>query len=62
MNELAFSINAFCKAIDCSRRHFYNLDAKGEAPKTIWIGGRRVITRPTAEQWIAEREQDQQAA
>ena len=53
---LAISIADFCRSISISRRSFYNLVQRGEAPPTIRIGRRRLIRREAADAWLRSRE------
>ena len=52
---LAFSVTKFCELIDISRRHFYTLLARNEAPPTVRLGGRIVIPAREAEAWLTRR-------
>ena len=56
VEPLAYPINDWCAAVGVSRRTYYNLKRRGEAPKVIRIGGRQFITRAEAERYLAERE------
>jgi predicted DNA-binding transcriptional regulator AlpA len=48
---LAMSIIEFCKAHRISVAFFYELDGKGEAPRTMRVGGRRLISIEEAARW-----------
>jgi excisionase family DNA binding protein len=56
IQPLALSITDFCDLIGISRRTFYHLADRDEAPPTIQIGRRRLIRREAAETWLLERE------
>ena len=56
-DHLADTINEFCARVRISRRTFYTLLERGEAPPIIRIGRRRLIRRATAEAWLRAREQ-----
>lgn len=62
MNPEAFTISQFCEAHNMSRAFFYILKKKGQAPKIIELGGKRLITREAAEKWRAGLDSDKQAA
>ena len=51
MEALAYSIAEFCSAHRISRSGFYNAIARGEAPATMRIGRRVLISREAAEDW-----------
>jgi len=53
---LASPLKRWCAEVGFSLRHFYDLEARGEAPATVRIGRRRYVRRSTGEQWLAERE------
>jgi len=53
MSIEAFTISQFCEAHNFSRAFFYILKKKGQAPKIVELGGKRLITREAAEQWRA---------
>ncbi|KAA0688478.1 MULTISPECIES: helix-turn-helix transcriptional regulator [Azospirillum] len=50
------SIREFCQRYGISERTFFRLDDRGEAPKTIRIGRRRLILEETAQAWLRARE------
>ena len=54
--EMALSLDAFCRAASISKRTFYSLDERGEAPPTVRIGRRRLVLRRSAETWLQLRE------
>jgi predicted DNA-binding transcriptional regulator AlpA len=54
---LAISLNDFCRSVGISRRSFYALASRGEAPPTVKIGRRRVVRNETAAAWLRAREQ-----
>lgn len=47
----AFSILQFCEDHDLSRATFYSLLRDGDAPETMRVRGRVLISREAAEQW-----------
>ena len=51
-----FTVKEFCAHIKIGRRTFYDLQARGEAPRLIRIGRRTLIARDTAREWLRERE------
>ena len=58
VEPLAYPIRAWCKAVGHSIRHFYDLEKRGQAPRTFWIGGRRYVSKITGEAWLAEQERN----
>lgn len=58
LNEnLAFSINEFCKLHSISRAKFYLMINAGEAPQIMQVGRRRLISREAAQKWRQQMEQ-----
>jgi hypothetical protein len=45
------SIQKWCADREISRGMFYRLDAAGKAPKTVYIGTRRMITDEADAEW-----------
>ena len=52
----SFSIEEWCKLHGFSRRFFYKLKAKGEAPRSFKVGASTRITEAANTEWIAARE------
>ena len=52
----AFSISEFCMRNGISARHVYNLRRRGEGPKEMKIGTRRLISVAAEAVWQHERE------
>jgi len=52
----ADSIEGFCRRHSISPSFFFKLKARGEAPDTIAVGKRRLITREAARRWRRARE------
>jgi len=55
-NLEAYSIPEFCVAHRISRASFYNLLKAGEAPRTMRVGGRVLVSKEAATDWRRERE------
>lgn len=55
----AFSIQEFCDAHDLSRATFYRLAKEGQAPSTMKIGKRTLVSREAAAAWRRAMEQNQ---
>lgn len=53
MNYEAMTISQFCEAHNLSRAFFYLLKKKGQTPKIVELGGKRLITKEAAEVWRA---------
>ncbi|MGC2048293.1 MAG: hypothetical protein WA635_06760 [Gallionella sp.] len=51
VEQRAYSISDFCKAYGFSRATFYNLQKSGQAPDTLKIGKRPIITIEAADRW-----------
>jgi len=47
----ATSIDQFCKDHGLSRTHFYELQRKGEGPRVMMVGRRRLISIEAAADW-----------
>lgn len=52
----AYSIPEFCESFRISRGTFYNLQKTGQAPRTMKIGTRVLISRDAADEWRRSRE------
>jgi len=53
----ALSIRQFCERHNISQSFFFKLRARGEAPQTIAVGARRLITKEAARAWRKRRAQ-----
>ncbi|MCB1984111.1 MAG: hypothetical protein H6936_17150 [Burkholderiales bacterium] len=51
VEKRALSITQFCSAYGISRASYYNLQKSGNAPATLNVGRRRLITTDAAEAW-----------
>jgi hypothetical protein len=51
MPTAAYSILEFCRAHRFSRAHFYNLVKRGQGPKIMFAGNRRLISEEAAAAW-----------
>ena len=51
-----YSVSAFCTRHSISRDKFYELQREGQAPETIRIGNRQLVTRESAKRWRAAQE------
>jgi hypothetical protein len=56
VEKFAFSIDEFCAAHDLCRASFYNAVRRGEGPRVMLVGGRRLISIEAAAEWRRERE------
>ena len=52
---VAFEIPEFCEAIRISRSTLWNLRQRGEGPRLTRVGGRILITRKDADEWLTKR-------
>jgi predicted DNA-binding transcriptional regulator AlpA len=52
----SFSVNEWCARRRVSRSFFYEMQQRGEAPRTYRIGNRQRITTEADAEWIAKRE------
>ena len=57
-----WSITEWCASKGIARSFFYELDARGEAPLTLRVHRRRIITAEADERWRREREAEALAA
>ena len=53
---MSLSIIEWCARHKVSRAHFYELDARGEAPKSFYTGRARRISEESDAAWVAARE------
>ena len=53
----ALSVPEFCDAYGISKSFFYKLMRQGQAPATMQIGKRRLISSDAAEQWRKDMEE-----
>jgi predicted DNA-binding transcriptional regulator AlpA len=53
--ELAMSITQFCDRHGISEAFFYLLQQRGQAPRTMRLGARVLITAEEARRWREER-------
>jgi hypothetical protein len=58
----AFAIDEFCKRNSISRSYLYILWGRGEGPRFMLVGGRRLISREAASDWRRTREKASRAA
>jgi len=59
---LVFDIPAFCAAHSISRSYFYEIQKKGNGPRLMKIGKRRLISHEAAAEWRHRMEAEGQAA
>ena len=52
----SYSIDQWCDRRGFSRGTFYNLERRGQAPRTFRVGTRRIISKTADEEWLRERE------
>ena len=55
-DRAAYTIDEFCIAHRISRRTFYDLIERGEGPKLMHIGSKRLISAKAAAKWRRQRE------
>lgn len=53
----AYSVDAFCRVHSICRATLYNLWDRGEGPRFMKLGKRRLISAEAAESWRREREE-----
>jgi hypothetical protein len=41
---------------------FYKLEAEGKAPRTYYVGTRRIVSPEAEAEWVAEREAEAQSS
>jgi predicted DNA-binding transcriptional regulator AlpA len=56
--DSAMSIREFCNRHSFSLSFFYLLEERGQAPRTMQVGGRRLISVEEAARWRAQRTTD----
>ena len=60
--KLALTIRQFCDSHNISHAFFYLLQQRGEGPRVMHVGSRRLISIEEAAAWRAARTQNQDAA
>jgi predicted DNA-binding transcriptional regulator AlpA len=58
----AYSVNEFCDSHRISRAYFYRLKKRGQAPQTMKVGSRTLISREAAARWRLKMESAANAA
>jgi hypothetical protein len=53
---VVYTILDFCRAFRLSRTGFYKLRVSGRGPRTMNLGGKVLITKQAATDWVRERE------
>jgi hypothetical protein len=53
LGRKASTIDQFCAEHNISRGTFYNLEKDGQAPRTMKVRGRRLISEESASAWRA---------
>jgi hypothetical protein len=56
MEQLAFSVDEFCRLHRISRASLYNYWTDGVGPRVMRVGKRRLISAEAAEEWRRSRE------
>jgi predicted DNA-binding transcriptional regulator AlpA len=56
-DRLTYSVPELSRRLGISVRTLYTIQAKGDGPPVVKLGGRTVIRREAAEAWLASREQ-----
>ncbi|MBB5057465.1 putative DNA-binding transcriptional regulator AlpA [Granulicella aggregans] len=51
-NPLTYTVDEFCHAMNISRSGFYALRKRGEGPREARVGGRNLISRDAAVEWL----------
>ena len=54
--NLSYSVKQFCNIVGISRATLYAQWQKGDGPKSINIGKRRLITHEAATEWLQQLE------
>ena len=52
-----FTIREFCSAVRISERQFYRIQAAGDGPRMIGLGGCKLISRSALNQWLWKHEE-----
>lgn len=61
MPEPSHTINEWCALRRVSRAKFYELDRQGRAPRTHYVGVKRIISPQADADWLAAREAEAEA-
>ena len=62
MDQESHTIATWCALRKISRSMFYKLEARGRAPRTHYVGTRRLISPSADADWLAAREAEAEAA
>ena len=52
----ALTIDEWCRRHSLSKGTYYNLAKRGEAPRSMKVGARRLISHEASAEWRRERE------
>jgi hypothetical protein len=56
--QASFTVREWCEFRRISPAMFYKLDGQGLAPKSHYVGARRLISGEADEEWLRERESE----
>jgi hypothetical protein len=56
MDTQAYTIDGFCEAHHLPKSTYYALKKRGQAPREMHVGRRRLISREAAEEWRRQME------
>jgi predicted DNA-binding transcriptional regulator AlpA len=56
INTRAISIKDWCRAFGLCRASWYQMQARGDGPKTFRVGSRILISTQAVADWVAARE------
>lgn len=56
ITQLALGMADAARACGCGRAFFYQLLAKGEGPRTFYLGRRRLVRTEVLARWLQARE------
>lgn len=57
ITPFVLSVNEFCDFTRIKRSRFFRMQQEGTGPRTFKVGRQRLISRASAEEWIALQEQ-----
>lgn len=62
VQRVAYSVDEFCAAHGFTRPTYYELEKRGEGPRTFRVGRRKLISVEAAAEWRRQREAQSRAA
>ncbi len=58
MEQLAFSVEDFCRLNNISRAFFYKIVSQGKGPRLMKVGRRTLVSSESAADWRVQMEKE----